>query len=34
MDPYELCLAFLGDLDEETDALLRDVINTVKGGGV
>ncbi len=33
MDPYELCLAFLGDLDEETDALLRDVINTVKGGG-
>lgn len=31
MDPYELCRAFLPGLDPEEDALLRDVINTVKG---
>lgn len=27
--PYELCLDFLGEVDEEEKALLRDVLNTV-----
>ncbi len=31
-DPFELCLAFLSDLDEEEQKLLSDVINTVKEG--
>ncbi len=29
MDPFDLCNAFLKDLDEEEQALLQDVINTV-----
>ena len=29
-DPYELCRQFLQDLDEEEEAVLRDVINTVQ----
>ena len=31
LDPFGLCDAFLGDLGDEERALLRDVINTVKG---
>lgn len=30
--PYELCLDFLGEVDEEEKALLRDVLNTVGEG--
>lgn len=30
LDPFELCCAFLNELDEEEKALLRDVINTVR----
>ncbi len=30
--PFELCCAFLKDTDEEEQALLQDVINTVLGG--
>jgi len=30
LDPYELCCAFLKDLDEEEQAILRDVINCVQ----
>ena len=30
--PYELCCAFLADLDEEEKAMLQDVIHTVQGG--
>ena len=29
-EPYELCTMFLQDLDEEEEALLKDVINTVQ----
>ena len=32
-DPFALCCEFLQDPDEETKLLLRDVLNTVKGGG-
>lgn len=30
LNPYELCNAFLGDLDGEEQTLLKDVINTVR----
>ena len=30
LDPFELCCAFLNEPDEEEEALLRDVINTVQ----
>ena len=30
LDPFELCCAFLKDLDEEEQALLKDVINRVQ----
>ncbi len=30
LDPYELCSAFLGDLDPEEQALLRDVVNAAR----
>lgn len=30
LDPFELCSAFLGDLDEDERALLLDVVNAVK----
>lgn len=30
-DPYSLCLSFLGDIDEEDQRILRDLINYVKG---
>ncbi len=32
LDPYELCCAFLKDLDEEEQEILRDVINCVQEG--
>lgn len=31
LNPFELCCAFLKDTDEEDQALLKDVINTVQG---
>lgn len=31
LSPYELCTAFLKELDDVSDALLRDVIHTVQG---
>ncbi len=31
-DPFELCCLFLGETDEADRTILRDVINTVKGG--
>jgi len=31
LDIYELCLEFIPDVDEEDEAILRDVINKVKG---
>ena len=33
-DPYALCRAFLGEMNETDEAILRDVLNTVMGGGV
>ena len=30
LDPFELCCAFLKDIDEEEKAVLRDVINTIQ----
>ena len=30
LDPYGLCCSFLKDLDEEEQALLREVINSVQ----
>ena len=30
LDPFELCCAFLKDLDEEEKVLLKDVINRVQ----
>ena len=30
LDPFELCSAFLGDLDADEQALLRDVVNAVR----
>ena len=29
VDPYDLCMRLLGDLSEDEQGLLRDVINTV-----
>ena len=31
-DPFALCCSFLGEVDEEEQAILQDVINTVRGG--
>ena len=31
LNPFELCCSFLNDMSEEEQALLKDVINTVKG---
>ncbi len=31
-DPFALCCSFLGEIDEEEQAILQDVINTVRGG--
>ena len=33
-DPYALCRAFLGEMNETDEAILRDVLNAVMGGGV
>lgn len=30
-DPYELCLSFLGETDEEDQKILKDLVNQVKG---
>ena len=30
-DPYELCLSFLGEIDEEDRKILQDLVNQVKG---
>lgn len=30
-DPYELCLSFLGNIDEEDQRILQDLVNQVKG---
>ena len=30
LDPFELCNSFLKDLDEEEQALLKDVINSIQ----
>lgn len=30
-DPMEMCRLFLGEIDEEEESILQDVINTVKG---
>lgn len=31
LNPFELCCSFMGELDEKGQAIMRDVINTVKG---
>ena len=32
LDPYELCCAFLKDMDEDSLAIIQDIINTINGG--
>lgn len=32
LDPYELCCAFLKDMDEDSLAIIRDIINSIEGG--
>ncbi len=31
LDPYELCCAFLKDMDEDSLAIIRDIINSIEG---
>ena len=33
LDPYELCCAFLKDMDEDSLAIIRDIINSIEGSG-
>lgn len=33
LDPYELCCSFLKDIDEESLAIIRDIINSIEGSG-
>ena len=32
LDPYELCCAFLKDMDEDSLAIIQEIINTINGG--
>ena len=33
LDPYELCCSFLKDIDEDSLAIIRDIINSIEGSG-
>ena len=33
LDPYELCCSFLKDMDEDSLAIIRDIINSIEGSG-
>ena len=33
LDPYDLCCSFLKDMDEDSLAIIRDIINSIEGNG-